>query len=115
PGRLESAVAMGIPQVVVPGCLDMVNFTFAEQIPEKYKGRNLYQWSPDVILMRTNEEENVQLGALLAQKINKTCVPVCVVIPMLGLSAIDREGSNFYDARANQALFQSIRSHLNNE
>ncbi|MBL8157911.1 MAG: Tm-1-like ATP-binding domain-containing protein, partial [Anaerolineae bacterium] len=50
--RLEAAAVSGVPQVVVPGCIDMCNFWAMETVPERYKGRNLYAWNPNITLMR---------------------------------------------------------------
>ena len=36
PHRLEAAAKAGIPQVVVPGCIDMCNFWARDTVPEKY-------------------------------------------------------------------------------
>ena len=33
-----------------------------DTVPEKYRGRNLYEWNPNVTLLRTNVEENQQDG-----------------------------------------------------
>lgn len=111
PDRLTAAAAAGIPQVVVPGCLDMVNFAQLDTVPEQYKNRHLYSWSPDVTLLRTNEEENATLGKTLAEKINKSTAPVTVVIPLKGISQVDAEGGVFYNPAANKALFDSIHQH----
>jgi uncharacterized protein (UPF0261 family) len=59
PDRCWAASRAGIPAVLVPGCVDMANFWGIDTVPEKYKGRSLYQWNPNVTLMRTNVEENV--------------------------------------------------------
>ena len=56
PERGLAASRAGIPAVLVPGCVDMANFWAIETVPEKYKGRNLYHWNPNVTLMRTNVE-----------------------------------------------------------
>ena len=109
PDRLNAAVEKGIPQVVVPGCLDMVNFTYPHLVPAKYQGRTLYQWSPDVTLMRTNLSENIRLGKLIMEKLNRTKVPLFLVVPLQGLSAIDRAGNDFHDPEANNALFNTMR------
>ena len=53
PTRLEAAARKGVPAIVTPGCLDMVNFGSPESIPTKFSGRNLYQHNPQVTLMRT--------------------------------------------------------------
>jgi uncharacterized protein (UPF0261 family) len=111
PDRLTAAVKAGIPQVVVPGCLDMVNFAHPDTIPPAYGGRHLYSWAPDVTLMRTNVEENRILGMQLAQKVNRSTAPVSVVLPLKGISQVDAEGGIFNDPNADHALFNSIRAH----
>src|SRR4029077_8131573 len=42
PDRLEAAGAVGVPQVVSLGALDMVNFGPRETVPSQFEGRNLY-------------------------------------------------------------------------
>lgn len=109
PDRLNAAGDMAIPQVIVPGCLDMVNFGPLDTVPEKYKDRQLYSWSPDVTLMRTNKEENIRLGEMLGAKINQSFGPVVVLIPEQGLSQLDEKGKEFYNPEVNQVLFDSIK------
>jgi len=112
PGRLTAAVEMGIPQVVVPGCLDMVNFAHLDTIPGKYKERQLYSWAPDVTLMRTDGQENIQLAKMIAEKLNSSTVPVTVLLPLKGLSQIDAEGGIFHQPQINRILFDSLKQHL---
>jgi len=40
----------------------MANFCAMDTVPEKYKSRKLYQWNPNVTLLRTNIEENNRIG-----------------------------------------------------
>ena len=110
-GRLLAAAEAGIPQVVVPGCMDMVNFAQVETVPDKYKSRELYSWSPDVTLMRTNEEENKLLGTQLADKVNRSTAAASIFIPMRGVSQIDAAGQIFYRPEADRALFEAIKLH----
>src|SRR5207253_7427646 len=51
--RLEAAAKLGVPAIVAPGCLDMVNFYGPESVPAKFKDRTFYQHNPQVTLMRT--------------------------------------------------------------
>ncbi len=115
PNRLEAAGKTGIPQVVVPGCLDMVNFGKMESVPKKYQGRQLYSWVPTVTLMRTNEEDNKALGKILSEKLNLATGKTAVLFPQKGLSQIDSEGNEFYNPLNNQVLFDSIEEHLDSE
>ncbi len=112
PQRLEAAARRGVPAVVVPGCLDMVNFWAPETVPEKFGGRTFYQHNPNITLMRTTADECRRLGAILAEKLNQSTAPVSVLIPRRGLSMIDAEGGPFWDPAADRALFDALEQDL---
>ena len=112
PTRLEAAARAGIPQVVVPGCLDMCNFWARPTVPERYKDRTFYEWNPNITLMRTTVEENRRLGEIFAEKLNVAKGPVEVLVPMRGLSEIDLEGKPFHLPEANEAFVESLRAKL---
>ncbi len=111
PGRLTAATEMGIPQVVVPGCLDMVNFAQPDTVPAHYQNRDLYSWAPNVTLMRTNEAENRELGRLVAQKLTGARAPVALLLPLKGVSQIDSAGNVFCRPETNRVLFETIKEH----
>ncbi|MEZ0483720.1 Tm-1-like ATP-binding domain-containing protein [Fibrella aquatica] len=108
--RMQAAAQLNIPQVVVPGCLDMVNFGHPDTVPASFKQRHLYSWAPDVTLMRTNAAENNWLGTHLAQQINRSAGPVAVVLPLKGLSQLDTEGGIFFEPQVDKVLFDAIKA-----
>lgn len=112
PTRLEAAARAGVPTIVVPGCLDMVNFWAPETVPAKFKGRKFYQHNPNVTLMRTNVEESRQLGVILAEKVNLSIGSVTVLLPLRGISMIDSPGGAFWWPEADEALFLAIKENL---
>jgi uncharacterized protein (UPF0261 family) len=112
PDRLSAAGEKGLPQVVVPGCIDMCNFWAPETIPEKYKGRLFYHWNPNVTLMRTTPEENALLGKIFAEKLNGATGPVAVLIPMRGFSQLDLAGKPFYWPEASEAFLHALKANL---
>ncbi|GCE30852.1 hypothetical protein KDA_63360 [Dictyobacter alpinus] len=115
PGRLEAAGAQGIPQIISLGALDMVNFGPMDTVPDKFSQRKLYKHNEAVTLMRTTEEENAELGRVIARKLNQAKGPVVVFIPLRGFSMIDVEGAPFYDPKADQALITNLKEHLDKE
>ncbi len=112
PTRLEAAARAGVPAVVAPGCLDMVNFSSPETVPAKFTGRTFYHHNPQVTLMRTNAEECAQLGRILGVKLNLSTGLVAVALPKKAISVISAEGQPFHDPSADQALFDEIRANL---
>lgn len=110
--RLDAAATGGIPQIVVPGCLDMCNFWAPGTIPEKYKDRLFYQWNPNITLMRTTPEENARLGMIFASKLNAASGYTEVYIPMRGWSEIDIEGKPFHNPEAIAAFTNALKHKL---
>ncbi|TFG45443.1 MAG: UPF0261 family protein [Dehalococcoidia bacterium] len=113
PDRCMAASLAGIPAVIVPGCVDMANFNGIETVPDKYKGRNLYEWNPNVTLLRTNVAENRQMGEMIARAANASSAAVKIVLPLKGVSMLDSEGERFWDPEADQACFDAIKANLN--
>ncbi len=112
PTRLEAAARCGVPAIVVPGCLDMVNFHAPETVPAKFVGRTFYHHNPQVTLMRTNAVECADLGRIFAEKVNLSTGPVTVLLPMKAISIISAPGQPFHDPAADAALFAAIKTHL---
>jgi uncharacterized protein (UPF0261 family) len=112
PTRLDAAASTGTPAVIAPGCLDMVNFWGPETIPEKYRGRRIYQHNANTMLVRTDPEENTRLGEIIAGKLNKSVGPVAVYLPLRGISVISAPGGPYHWPEADAALFGSLRAHL---
>ncbi|HZT79714.1 MAG TPA: Tm-1-like ATP-binding domain-containing protein [Gemmataceae bacterium] len=110
PDRLTAAGLRGVPQVISLGALDMVNFGPPETVPEKFRGRRFYRHNPSVTLMRTTPEENDRLGKEIAEKASAARGPAAVLVPLRGVSAVDKEGQPFWWPEADQALFQSLRN-----
>jgi uncharacterized protein (UPF0261 family) len=112
PTRLEAAARRGVPAIVTPGCLDMVNFHAPETVPAKFASRTFYKHNPQVTLMRTNAAECAELGRILAEKVNLSTGPVTVLLPKKAISIISAPGQPFHDPAADAALFDAIRKHL---
>jgi uncharacterized protein (UPF0261 family) len=65
-----------------------------------------------VTLLRTNVEDNAELGRILAEKANLSTGPVTVFLPLKGISQLDSPGGDFWWPEADGALFAAIKGHL---
>ncbi|KAF2108069.1 hypothetical protein BDV96DRAFT_616582 [Lophiotrema nucula] len=115
PKRLEGAAKAGIPNIISLGATDMSNFGPISTVPEKYKDRQLYEHNPVITLMRSSIEECKQVGKFIVSKLKEfaeTPEMVEVWIPRGGVSMIATPGGPFADARADEAMFETIKNGL---
>ena len=112
PDRLEAAGESGLPQVVSPGALDMVNFGPPDTVPEQFSDRLFYQHNPTVTLMRTTAEETAELGRIMARKLSEAQGPTTVIIPTQGVSAIDKTDQPFDSPEARTTWIENLKAHI---
>lgn len=112
PDRLEAAGNQGIPQVVAPGALDMVNFGPPDTVPDKFEDRKFYQHNPTITLMRTTVDENAELGKIMGQKLSRAKGSTTVIIPERGVSAIDAQDQPFDSPEARVAWIQNLKANV---
>ncbi|KMZ53544.1 Tm-1-like ATP-binding domain-containing protein [Dorea sp. D27] len=110
--RLCTAGKKGIPQIIVPGAVDVLNFMPPETMPPAYEGRKYLMHNTDLKVVRTNIEENKILGEDIARRLNYSTGKTVVIIPLRGVSANDCEGKEFYSPEADRELFKTMRKNL---
>ncbi len=110
--RLSAAGAQGIPHLIAPGAIDMVNFGPPETVPSQYSDRTTYQHTPMTTLVRTTPADTAEIGRQTALKLNAAIGPVAVFWPGGGVSDYDQEGHSFHDPEANLAWRDGMRANL---
>jgi uncharacterized protein (UPF0261 family) len=115
PDRLTVAGRCGIPQVVTPGCADFFNQGALDSLPERWRSRPHYKHNPVATLVRLSREEMVELGRMIAGRLNDARGPVAVVAPTKGYSLIDVEGGPMWDPEADLALIETLERELIDE
>jgi len=95
PDRMTAAGELGIPQVVAPGGLDLINFGPKSTVPERLlketdqPGRGLYEHNPMVTCIGVSMEEIYRIGEHMAEKLNRASGPSILCVPMRGWGACD--------------------------
>jgi uncharacterized protein (UPF0261 family) len=110
--RLTVAGRLGLPQVIVPGCVDFFNQGARDTVPERYRGRQFYFHNPVATLVRLTREEEAELGTLIAERVNAATGPVHVVAPLRGFSLADSEGGALWDPVADGAFLDALSHSL---
>ncbi|MAE92535.1 MAG: hypothetical protein CMI67_23665 [Pelagibaca sp.] len=114
PTRLEAAGRAGIPQVVVPGGIDLVNFSERHTVPPCYAERDLIVHTPSSVLMRSTGEESARIGQWIGAKLAAARGPAAVLVPMRGFSSYDAPGRPHHDPQACVAFTDAVEQALAN-
>jgi uncharacterized protein (UPF0261 family) len=112
PDRLTAAGTAGVPQVIAPGALDMVNFGPPATVPGQFSGRLFFEHNPTVTLMRTTTEEMAELGRRIGRKAAAATGLAEVFWPERGISALDADGQPFWDPAADAACLAALDREL---
>jgi uncharacterized protein (UPF0261 family) len=110
PSRMEAAGEVGVPQVLVPGCIDFITTGRYEEAVREFPGRSLYRHSPELTLVRLTAAEMRSVGEVFARKASAARGLVAVCIPTRGFSVPDSEGGAFWDMQADFEFITALRA-----
>lgn len=105
----EAASRMGLPQVVVPGTINLIG---APLETPQFQGRKKFWMDEARPLSRFNEEESAKIGEIMAEKLNKAKGPVKFVVPLKGWSSADPPDSDLYEPDTDRAFIDSLTKNL---
>lgn len=111
PERLRRVGRLGLPQVVVPGCIDFSVF-HTGAIPPELQGRPVYDHNPEYTLVRTSPEEMVELGRIFAERLGEAKGPLQIVVPSRGLSIPNVPDGPFWDPASDAAFLETMKAGL---
>jgi uncharacterized protein (UPF0261 family) len=111
PDRLKRVGLAGVPQVVVPGCVDFCVF-HAGNIPAHLQGRPVYDHNPEYTLVRATHEEMIELGKIFSERLNLAKAPVIVAVPTEGLSIPNVPGGVFWNPEADAEFLKTVKSQI---
>ena len=113
PTRLDSAARTGVPQVVVPGCVDFILMGPVEKLEPEFKKRKTYKFNPAVSLVSTTPAEMERIASVMAEKLNRAKGPLLVLIPLRGFSMYCHPGEALFDPERDATFIQTLKSRLN--
>ena len=114
PRRLTEVGRLGLPQVVVPGCIDFSVWNTGT-VPTELEGRPVYDHNPEYILVRASRNEMIQLGYIFAAKLDGARAPVVVAVPTRGLSIPNVPGGPFWNPEADSAYLETLRREIRSD
>ncbi|MFD1942605.1 Tm-1-like ATP-binding domain-containing protein [Paradevosia shaoguanensis] len=97
PDRLENAGIAGIPQIVAPGAIDMIDMPAWQTPPSHLQARTYYAHNRLIGMVTADEETRREVARKIGAKLSTATAPVAFILPTRGIEQWDQEGEPFYD------------------
>lgn len=108
--RVENAGKAGIPQIVAPGAVDMVDFPAWQPIPKDLVDRPFHAHNRLLASATSRPDDRRKIARAIADKLSRARAPVAFVLPAGGIQQWDREGEALHDSEALSAFVEEMRS-----
>jgi uncharacterized protein (UPF0261 family) len=112
PNRLTSAGRAGVPQLVAPGAMDMIDVPGWGDLPAALRGRELRPHNRLISSAITTKDERAEVARVIATRLNGARGPTKLLVPLKGFHEWDREGGPLRDAQALQACIETFRKEV---
>lgn len=109
PDRLENAGRAGIPQIVAPGAIDMVDFPNAEAVPDSLAGRPLHAHNRLLVSVTTPASERGRIAQAIGERLATAKGPTAFILPAGGVEQWDQEGEPLHDPEGLAAFLTEMR------
>ena len=107
--RLEGAGRRGVPQIVAPGAVDMIDFPAWRDHSFREEGRNFHAHNRLIASVTASGDERRRVARLIAHKLTAATGPTVYIIPQRGVEAWDREGEPMHAPEALEAFLDETR------
>lgn len=107
--RMLNAGRAGIPQIVAPGCLDLIDFAGWQEIPAQYRDRPFHAHNRLIKSSGLNAGERRETAREMAKRLKASEAPAHVILPNGGIEEWDREGGEAHDPEALAAFCDEMR------
>jgi uncharacterized protein (UPF0261 family) len=107
--RLTNAGAQGIPQIVSPGCADLIDFAGWQDIPQAYADRPFHAHNRLIKSSALSSDERRALIRDIAKRLENAQAPTVFLMPMQGVEEWDREGGPAHDPDGLAAMIDEVR------
>ncbi|WP_027256349.1 Tm-1-like ATP-binding domain-containing protein [Leisingera aquimarina] len=107
--RMTNAGRYGTPQLVAPGCYDLVDFVGWQETPAQLKGRETHAHNRLLTSAMLVAAERRQVAQVICGKLATAKAPVAVLLPAGGCNEWDRPGAPLHDGEGLAAFCDEMR------
>ncbi|TKZ21078.1 UPF0261 family protein [Shimia litoralis] len=110
--RLTGAGLAGTPQLVAPGCYDLVDIVGWQPVPEKWANHPKHAHNRLLTSIVMSGAEREEIAHAHARQLSTATGPTAVLLPRDGLGEWDREGADLHDRDGLEVFLAALRASL---
>ncbi len=107
--RLTGAGRRGVPQIVAPGAIDMIDLPSWRPLPEAYAARPYHAHNRLIGSVTATPDERRRVARAIGDRLAAASGPTAFVLPLRGVQQWDREGEPLRDPDGIAAFVQAAR------
>jgi uncharacterized protein (UPF0261 family) len=107
--RMLNAGRSGIPQIVAPGCIDLIDFAAWQEVPERFRDRPFHAHNRLIASAALTAQERRLTAREIGRRLSQSAAPVHVILPAGGIEEWDKEGQPAYDPEGLAAFLDEMR------
>lgn len=107
--RMLNAGKSGTPQIVAPGCLDLIDFAGWQDIPAQYADRPFHAHNRLIKSSGLNNEERRETAREVAKRMKTSAAPAHFIMPLQGIEEWDKPGDAAHDPEGLAAFTDEVR------
>ncbi|MHA6265168.1 Tm-1-like ATP-binding domain-containing protein [Arenibacterium sp. CAU 1754] len=108
--RMTHAGHAGIPQIVAPGCYDLVDFVGWQDAPAKLVGQEVHAHNRLLSSVMMTADQRREMAREICTKLATATGPVTFLLPLQGCNEWDREGGPLSDPEGLAAFVDEMRA-----
>jgi uncharacterized protein (UPF0261 family) len=112
PDRLLSAGRSGIPQIVAPGCMDLIDFVGSQELPQRFANRQFHAHNRLIKSSVLNVEERRETAREIGKRLSQARGPVHFLLPTKGLEEWDKAGGPTHHPEGLAAFLDEARKSI---
>ncbi|MEZ5766827.1 MAG: Tm-1-like ATP-binding domain-containing protein [Paracoccaceae bacterium] len=110
PDRMTHAGAAGLPQLVAPGCYDLVDFVGWQDPPARVAGQEVHAHNRLLSSVMMTPDQRREMARAMCERLAGAKGPVVFLLPLQGCNEWDRPGGPLCDPEGLAAFIDEMRN-----
>ena len=110
--RLTNAGLNGTPQIVAPGCYDLVDIVGWKPLPDKWSDHMKHEHNRLLTSIVLDDDERKSVARAHSEQLAKATGPVAMLLPEHGLGEWDRAGADLHNQAGLDAFLLELENTL---